>query len=271
MVEHQAALLALPRELRDLIYYHVLQDRAALGTAAHSTKSNGQRLQKRVGLSFRDIYYPIKPPKHPILQLQLCNEQLCEETREVLQQFRPRDTVAGHLDVLCLDGKLWPTWTSLPVISVLEQLGPYIEINLRIPNHNTEDWGSGFRDGPAYIALWILLNQLVHNGPFFNRELPLARPLAIDNIRINLFVGSPCQQSDDFALECVLPRIRQLAIRGVGYGKIKSIGVHYLREWVCKVLPPTTTRGVIEAWARLGFQWESEWRWTAEDGQLLYS
>lgn len=266
-----ASFLGMPRELRDLIYQDLLQDPDALRTDALYT---AERVRRRVGDWFKHIYYPSKPPKHPILQVQLCNRQLCEETRETLHAYRSRDTFAGHLDIVSKDSHLWPTWISLPVISVEEHLGPYVDIDLR--PFSTRDWSSDNQlQMSAYTSLWILLNQLVFNGPYFNRQEPLQQPLKIDNIRINLN-SHPVEMSvaDDTRGEAreqivhrVVARVRQLAIRGVGHGNIRAITVrHGNREWTCKVLPPQTSQGVIDKWKRNGFIWGFEWRWGSSGG-----
>ncbi|KXT06783.1 hypothetical protein AC578_7160 [Pseudocercospora eumusae] len=232
----EATFLGLPREMRDMIYGYLLDEKRQ--RPVHPGHAGARSPNSPI--SGQTIHFEAKSPKPALLQLKLCCQQILGEVRDILSQHCV-DVGAGQarLDIMIKGSSVWPTWILLPVTP---HLNPVIQVDLRI--FEVTGFGNEFSTG-AYRALWSLFNLLVFNGPCFiySRELP--RPLAIERLRFDIMMCFPTSVDDLFGTyKDVFDRLERLAYDNVGLGHISSIEACLgadRRAWKLKQLPTGLT------------------------------
>lgn len=227
--------LELPRELRDLVYEFLVDERRK---PPESPDNAGERAPCS-STTPGSIVYESRSPKPAILQLKLCNRQIYTEVREILKTNVKSDTGPTTLDIMVKGSAIWPTWTVLPVTP---RLDPTIQINLRI--FEATDFGSEFSTG-AYRALWSLLNRLIFRGPCLVHSKDLPRPLEVGRLRFEIMLCFPTTVDDLFGTyRDVFERLEKLAYDNVGLGNVGTIEACLgadRRVWRLRQLPTGLT------------------------------
>ena len=231
----QASFINLPRELRDLIYIHLLNEERR---APDNPDCAGER-----DPSWNTpctIYFEAHSPKPALLQLKLCAKQLHSEVSDTLTKHIKAPTGPAHLDIMVKGSCIWPTWIALPVTPDLDLT---IRINLRL--FEAKGWGSEFSTG-AYRGLWSLFNLLVFRGPCFTHNTTgLSSPLRIGRLRFEIMLCFPTSVDDLFGTSRdVYDRLEKLANDNVGMGNVETIEACMgpdRRVWELKQLPTGLT------------------------------
>ena len=163
----------LPRELRDIIYSSLLEERQQ---PPKDPEHSGPR--EPDWKTPCTIYFEVHSPKPALLQLKLVCQQVYSEVSETLLNNVVSVSDPAHLDIMVRDSSIWPTWLSLPLTASLH---PIIHINLRF-----FEMGSEFSTG-AYRGLCSLINLLVFRGPCLNRnKTALETPLVIHRLQFDI-------------------------------------------------------------------------------------
>lgn len=232
---NQALFLALPRELRDLIYDWLVNEH-------REPPKNPDYAGERSPCSSTTpgaIIYESKSPKPALLQLKLCSRQMHAEVHDALNRNMKDDSGPARLDIMVKGSAIWPTWTTLPVTP---RLDPTIRIDLRI--FEATDFGSEFSTG-AYRALWSLFNRLIFRGPCLIHAIDLPTPLIVGRLRFEIMLCFPTSVDDLFGTyRDVFERLEKLAYDNVGLGNVGTIEACLgadRRVWRLRQLPTGLT------------------------------
>ncbi|KAK4610477.1 hypothetical protein CLAFUW4_14221 [Fulvia fulva] len=233
--DRQSALLALSRELRDIVYHSLLNERKRPPEDPHHANDRTPTSQSSPGA----IYYETQSPKPALLQLKLCCRQVSAEVQDLLAKHVVSHSGPGQLDIMVRGSSVWPTWIALPLASKLD---PIIDIELRI--FDTTGLGSEFSTG-AYRALWSLFNRMVFRGPCLTHSRNLQRPLIVGRLRFNIVLCFPTSVDDLLGTyRDVFDRLERLAYDNVGLGNVGTIEACLgadRRVWRLKQLPTGLT------------------------------
>ena len=230
-----SSFLRLPRELRDLIYIHLLgENRPPPEDPEHA----GER--DKNWHTPCTIYFEARSPKPALLQLKVCSRTVYHEINDILAQHITSDSGPAHLDIMVKGSSIWPTWISLPLT---HHLDPTIHINLRL--FEAKGWGSEFSTG-GYRGLWSLFWHLVFQGPcFIHNTQGLPAPLCIGRLRFEIMLCFPTSVDDLFGTyRDVFDRLEKLASDNVGLGHVETIEASMgtdTRMWRLKQLPTGLT------------------------------
>lgn len=231
-----STFLGLPRELRDIIYSSLLEERRL---PPDDPEHSGPR--EPDWKTPCTIYFEAHSPKPALLQLKLVCQQVYSEVTETL--MKPAVSVSGpaHLDVMIRDYYIWPTWLFLPLTTSLH---PTVRISLRLCD--AKGWGSEFSTG-AYRGLWPLINLLVFRGPCLNHNKNgLATPLLIHRLRFDIAMCFPTSVDDLFGTyRDVFDRLEKLASARVGHGNVHKLEARLgtdKRVWRLKRRSPLVRR-----------------------------
>ncbi|KAF2111386.1 hypothetical protein BDV96DRAFT_649947 [Lophiotrema nucula] len=177
-----ARLMALPREIRDAITDLVIRtttrvvqqhdsDAAKSRILSRSTAVNGKDVEQHrpgtIGYALYNaihdnVLYPSEETAYRpnALGLLLANRQLHEETNERLMKLPVECTLQVDL---VHETKLWPTFTSIPVRTVLDMDKVDIDLCLGLPSPNGE---SGFGGkAPIWTGIVEIIMRFLKVGP----------------------------------------------------------------------------------------------------------
>lgn len=230
-----ATFIGLPRELRDLIYLSLIDEKRRLPDNPNCAGKRDPNWNTPC-----TIYFEAHSPKPALLQLKLCCSALYAEVNDIIAKHVVCDSGPAHLDIMVKGSSIWPTWISLPVTRTLD---PTIRIELRL--FEAKGWGSEFSTG-AYRGLWTLFNMLVSRGPLFiHNNIGLSTPLRIGRLRFEIMLCFPTSVDDLFGTSRdVYDRLEKLARDNVGLGNVETIEACMgpdRRVWRLKQLPTGLT------------------------------
>lgn len=188
-----AGFLALPRELRDMIYDYFLEiNHAAPPSPPFAGKRKYRRARSDSDQRMRDIEYAKSLPRDPSRHLL----HTCHTTRtELLDLLTKRNksgcAVRGEIDIMAKGYIFLPTWTTLPTLP--SRTTPWdLTVDLRVFSPEAFQSNDGWPRNPgfAFRDLLLLLNQFRTCGPSFTmsqaEHMPGEPPIRLRSLVIRL-------------------------------------------------------------------------------------
>ncbi len=185
--------LDLPRELRDRVYFHLLENEDVPPRSPEAAGDRYEGIDKspenRGNLLYyeRDLqmYYDRKPLSFACTDILYCSRQISTEMREYLMRRNQTDGTAGinyKIDCMVYDSKVWPTWTLLSAPPMYMQ---NLDVDIRVFGRG----GSAFAGDGGYTAVTFgllrLLGQFFQYGPDFVDRGHLKHPMRVNVFTIN--------------------------------------------------------------------------------------
>ncbi|KAJ9647793.1 hypothetical protein H2201_001155 [Coniosporium apollinis] len=195
------SLLKLPRELRDAIYVHVLEDVSCAPSFDLIRERRKQLMSYGSGSIVGCNIYPIGPPPVSGLGLLLTSRQVYEEMNEAIADLKRRKGICYKLDCVIEDEqRLYPTWLAIPTLS--EDVDK-VAVDFRLAgDRRNRPSGFSYRDcaegGPGEITwnLIALLHRFLDRGPDFLSAPKQRRKIRVGYLELN--VVTPREREADF-------------------------------------------------------------------------
>lgn len=270
----KAAILALPRELRDLIYDYFLEvTHPAPPSPPFSGKRKYRRARDNSDQRMRDIEYAKSLPRNSsLVLLHTCRAMRAEMLDLLIKRNQSGQAVKGNIDIMAKGYVFLPTWNRLPALP--SRRTPWdIIVNLRIFSpeafQSNDSWPRN--PGFAFRDLLLLLNQFRTCGPSFTGvpgEVPEI-PLRIRSLVIrlsNLDIYTP--RMFPSAVYETVRMCKALALRGDARSIVETIKIVVEdqdlrvpglegRSWEFDV-SNVRDEAQISAWDNAGFRLQSE-------------
>jgi len=271
ITERQPGLLSLPREIRNNVYWGLLELPNETPISPDAAGPRFSTVRERGSSWGPRILYPLDTrPNMAYAGLLQCNRQLRAECLEV---WRLRHTSKGQthrLDCMSKGQTLWPTWILFPGPQHTMQR---LEMDFRLcgVGSGIGYFGGDGSPGRAFRPLFELLNRFVHHGPQFIYAQPLQNNIRLERLMINI-LPMDRMKDDEFAPDSsddnsdeklrtrvreriflhIKMRLKQVAAQGLLTGKIANIGVRsgHLEAVIPteKYKPSDTVNSVWDEW-----------------------
>ena len=207
-----ASLLALPQEIRNIIYKELLY---IPNTIPLSPSHIGLRIRNQNG---RFNLSSERFPAYSHLNLLLCNHQLCAEFLEFLESPQ-RAWEYAKLDCMMRDDHSWVTWTIFPAGRFIRVRN--LDIDLRIWDVVTE-----WRATLLWIDFSYLLLSLLDCGPTFRLGPRDAIIRSVDTISIRLLLQAPATEKKLY-IHYDEDAEKELCIDYDEYAQLEKVGVEF--------------------------------------------
>ena len=189
MDNNTSSLLALPLELRDLIFEYVLTEDDCLQTGDYSPTLN-TRVKRQITGNERwpwSIHYASTAPCSAYLSLLSCNRQLQSELEDFIYRpcFQPQP---AKLLLVMAYPNLYSSWHHVP--------GPPetargLEILIKADHMYHPAFMSNGPHNAILTTVFSTLKRYIHRGPHLARPSPLYRPLTLETVRVTLAPPMP--------------------------------------------------------------------------------
>lgn len=230
--------LALPRELRILIFEYAISERIA----AENPTLPQCRIKRLTTGNERwewDVRYDSNAPVATYLSLMLCNSQLAAETKDFLERRRDHERQPASMALLMAYPSLYPRWEHIP--------GPpefirTLDIIVKVDHMYHPAFMTNGPHNATLKTIFEMLKRYIHRGPHLARPSPLSQPLQLNTLQITMappepfedmtyVYGFPAQQLETLFTE-FKGLMRRLGRSGILSG---SLGAFELRlegkEW----------------------------------------
>lgn len=257
-----AALLRLPRELRDEIYSYFVESRQRPPTNPSAVKDRRGTHDIRFQTDLRSWRYPC---------LVWVNQQLRSEFISYLEGRLKSCRSEVGLDIMVKGYLFYPTWTCLPTMFT-EQAPFDLHVNLRISStesfrSNDARYGLARQPGSGFRSLLQLLRLFVAYGPSFGFRLACLgdrKLFAIDNLSVNVtFHDDYTPDTWPDTAHAIFRMLKALALDGPAEGVARTIHAHtdYLHAKESKCFnsgwtvssKPEHEPGTLRRWREFGF------------------
>ncbi|KAK4503474.1 hypothetical protein PRZ48_004389 [Zasmidium cellare] len=201
MIEQQSPFLALPQEVRDLIYGFAFDETLSPPTQFKEFVDDKELTPETPPSAFRTLY-PSTPPRPAWYALLLTCRQTAADVREYFASAGCSDDTAS-LTVTLTSTTATTIWTALPTASPQN-----LEIELLLTHpfdaRLLHPYPSA-KDNLALRSIFNVLKRYITRGPFLPRPTPLASPNSLETVRISVqpawkeedmafFFGNPAEQ-----------------------------------------------------------------------------
>ncbi len=240
-MEKESSLLALPQEIRDLIFHFaVREDPYDAGDVRDAIDYRMKRIP--IGRSERwqwEAHHTSQAPIPEYLCLMLCNRQLNHELRTFLDRAQGPDRTSGKMTMLLEYPKLFTTWTQIP--QSLSRI-KILDLLIRVNHIFHPAYISQGAQNAILAAVSDTLKRYIYRGPHLGRPSNLRERLHLETVRITVAGMGPFPgMTDQYGL--VEPQIEALFIAfvallrrfcrsGLPWGAIDAFEVRMDgREW----------------------------------------
>ncbi len=122
---------------------------------------------------------------------------------------------------------------------------------------------------PNVRQLYQTLNGILHRGPVFNRESPLAQPLRLTRLIIRIYASGPVESTDSSASETasllepfthICDFVENLKKTGLLWGHVDDVRIidEKSQREQDTMIELVENAGVPTSWDRYGFEWGTD-------------
>jgi hypothetical protein len=192
-MEHGTSrLLALPIELRDLIFEYALTDDGCHQADEHTSPSNARIKRQTTGNERWEwsIHYASTAPPSAYLSLLSCNRQLKSELEDFIYRPSYKPPPAELLLVMAYPN-LYSSWHHIP--------GPpettkRLDIFIKADHMYHPAFMSNGPHNAILTTVFSTLKRYIHRGPHLARPSPLDQPLILDTVKVTLAPPMPFEE-----------------------------------------------------------------------------
>ena len=176
-------LLALPRELRDVIFEYALSEKDCHITDDHAPPSTCRIKRQRTGNERWEwsVQYDSAAPHSTYLSILSCNKQFKTEIEELMS--RSQDPLSAKMMLVMAYPNLWPAWHHIP--GPTDQIKT-LDILIKADHMYHPAFMSNGPHNAILTTVFEVVKRYIHRGPHFARPSPLNEPLTLETVRITL-------------------------------------------------------------------------------------
>ena len=255
-----STFLSLPRELRDCVYLHFLNECIVVPP---QTPEKANRYKSRFDVRTGKTCIPVSLDRPSIALLRCCHQTRHEIQELVQREDRNRKSPSiFRLDCMVVGRHaIYPTWILLPtIVTKVSRL----EVDARIfePEYKDISWEFVV----SFRPFWQLLRLLLHYSPHFHEDVSTS-PVYFETLVINLASDFKVESQHDshqletpeISFEQLVDGLEGLERYGLLFGKIGRLEVCYGTERrVISVEKRNQRVATISLWDAWFYRWRSD-------------